>query len=235
MRRGKFKSLAELKDRLLDFIGCFNRTFAKPFQWNYISRPVRNESLKRPSRWKEVWASQRQTAMLSAMVAWQLWIAALAPFRSRSSGLFAEQRCFGVFEFGQAAEVAVAKGGAIFPREDALIRDDFAGGRQILLRGARSAIGVLEWINGFAEKEAGAVKMDVRHEQRHRPAGGDFPGFVQVALRALGASPQAGETPLPGAGEECEREHVLRACAAEAGDGLFDFVFRISDFPKIAS
>jgi transposase len=69
MRRGNFKSLTELKNRLLDFIGYFNRTFAKPFQWNYTGRPVRNESLKRPSTWKEVWASQRQTTMSSALVA----------------------------------------------------------------------------------------------------------------------------------------------------------------------
>lgn len=69
MRRGNFKSLAELKDRLLDFIDYFNRTFAKPFQWNYTGRPVKNESLKRPSTWKEVWASQRQTTMSSALVA----------------------------------------------------------------------------------------------------------------------------------------------------------------------
>jgi len=69
MRRGNFKSLAELKDRLLDFIDYFNRTFAKPFQWNYTGRPVRNESLKRPSTWKEVWASQRQITMTSALVA----------------------------------------------------------------------------------------------------------------------------------------------------------------------
>ena len=34
MRRGNFKSLAELKDRLVDFIGYFNLTFAKPFKWN---------------------------------------------------------------------------------------------------------------------------------------------------------------------------------------------------------
>jgi transposase len=32
MCRGNFKSLAELKDRLLDFIGYFNCTFVKPFQ-----------------------------------------------------------------------------------------------------------------------------------------------------------------------------------------------------------
>ena len=68
MRRGSFKSLAELKDRLLDFIDYFNRTFAKPFQWNYTGRPVKNESLKRPSTWKEVWARQHQITLSSALV-----------------------------------------------------------------------------------------------------------------------------------------------------------------------
>ena len=68
MRRGNFKSLAELQDRLLDFIDYFNRTFAKPFHWNYTGRPVRNESLKRPSTWKEVWASQHQITLTSALV-----------------------------------------------------------------------------------------------------------------------------------------------------------------------
>jgi transposase len=69
MRRGNFKSLTELKERLLDFIGYFNRTFAKPFQWNYTGRPVKNESLKRPSTWKEVWAGQHRVTLSSALVA----------------------------------------------------------------------------------------------------------------------------------------------------------------------
>ena len=69
MRRGNFKSLAELKDRLLDFIGYFNRTFAKPFQWNYTGRPVKNESLKRPCTWKEVWARQHHVTLSSPLVA----------------------------------------------------------------------------------------------------------------------------------------------------------------------
>ena len=69
MRRGNFKSLAELKDRLLDFIDYFNRTFAKPFQWNYTGRPVKNESLKRPCTWKEVWARQHHVTLSSPLVA----------------------------------------------------------------------------------------------------------------------------------------------------------------------
>ena len=39
----------------------------------------------------------------------------------------------------------------------------------------------------FAEEEAGAVEVDVGQEESHGPALGDFPGFVQILLRALGA------------------------------------------------
>ena len=44
------------------------------------------------------------------------------------------------------------------------------------------------------------MQMNVRHEQRHRPAPGDFKGLIEVALRALRASVRAGETAQPGAG-----------------------------------
>ena len=64
------------------------------------------------------------------------------------------------------------------------------------------------------------VKPDVGEEQRHRAAGGDLPGFVQVALRALGAVAATGETPLPRAGEKTEGEKPLLPGAAEAGHGL---------------
>jgi len=40
VRRGNFKSLTALKERLLDFIDYFNRTFAKPFRWTYTGRPI---------------------------------------------------------------------------------------------------------------------------------------------------------------------------------------------------
>ena len=69
MRRGNFKSLADLKERLTDFIGYFNRTFAKPFQWNYTGRRVRSDIVKRPSTWKENWAGSRKTTQTSALVA----------------------------------------------------------------------------------------------------------------------------------------------------------------------
>jgi transposase len=69
MRRGNFKSLEDLKERLLDFIDYFNRTFAKPFQWNYTGRRVRLDTIQRPSTWKEHWARSQQTAQTSALVA----------------------------------------------------------------------------------------------------------------------------------------------------------------------
>jgi transposase len=69
MRRGNFKSLEDLKERLLDFIDYFNRIFAKPFQWNYTGRRVRLDTIQRPSTWKEHWARSQQTAQTSALVA----------------------------------------------------------------------------------------------------------------------------------------------------------------------
>jgi hypothetical protein len=68
MRRGNFKSLKDLHEKLFDFINYFNMTFAKPFQWNYTGRPVRSDTIKRPSTWKESWAESRQTTLDSALV-----------------------------------------------------------------------------------------------------------------------------------------------------------------------
>jgi len=68
VRRGDFASLAELKERLLQFIDYFNRTFAKPFRWTYTGRPVTAKTDKRPATWKESWASRRTNSTTSAMV-----------------------------------------------------------------------------------------------------------------------------------------------------------------------
>ena len=54
-------------------------------------------------------------------------------------------------------------------------------------RGGEIGGGGFPGILRFAEEEAGAVEVDVGQEEFHGPALGDFPGFVQVALRALGA------------------------------------------------
>jgi len=68
VRRGNFTSLAALKQRLLDFIDYFNRTFAKPFRWTYTGRPVTAETVKRPATWKEDWASCRGSSETLALV-----------------------------------------------------------------------------------------------------------------------------------------------------------------------
>jgi len=68
VRRGNFSSLTALKERLLLFIDYFNRTFAKPFRWTYTGRPTTAETVKRPTTWKENWASFRQNSETMAMV-----------------------------------------------------------------------------------------------------------------------------------------------------------------------
>ena len=68
VRRGNFPSLAALKERLLQFIDYFNRTFAKPFRWTYTGRPVTAETVKRPAMWKENWASCRVNGETVALV-----------------------------------------------------------------------------------------------------------------------------------------------------------------------
>jgi transposase len=68
LRRGNFKSTVELKERLLDFIDYFNRTFAKPFRWTCTGRPVTAQTVKRPATWKENWASCRANRQTLALV-----------------------------------------------------------------------------------------------------------------------------------------------------------------------
>ena len=72
VRRGNFTSLAALKERLLDFIDYFNRTFARPFRWTYTGRPLTAQTVKRPTTWKESWASRRTNGQTSALVGHQL-------------------------------------------------------------------------------------------------------------------------------------------------------------------
>ncbi len=40
VKRGNFASTTELKDRLLEFVGYFNRCMAKPFKWTYHGKPL---------------------------------------------------------------------------------------------------------------------------------------------------------------------------------------------------
>ena len=75
-------------------------------------------------------------------------------------------------------------------------------------------------------EESCAVKVNVRLEQAHPTARSDVPGFVQVALGAVGASlffgARAAQMPQSGAGEQVTWEFVLRASAAEDGHLGFD-------------
>ena len=41
LRRSSFASLADLRERILQFIDYFNRTMAKPIQWLYSPRPLK--------------------------------------------------------------------------------------------------------------------------------------------------------------------------------------------------
>jgi transposase len=40
IRRGSFTSVGDLREKLVNFIAYFNRTFAKPFRWTYTGRPL---------------------------------------------------------------------------------------------------------------------------------------------------------------------------------------------------
>jgi hypothetical protein len=40
IRRGNFKSVADLKEKLVAFIEYFNKVFAKPFRWTFTGRPL---------------------------------------------------------------------------------------------------------------------------------------------------------------------------------------------------
>ncbi len=100
-------------------------------------------------------------------------------------------------------------------------------GEVVLNRFPRVVIGHWCLVIGHST-EPRSVEMDVGHEQRHQAAGGNLPGFVQVALRAVLACFSAKQTPLPRSREESLGEFVLRAGAAEAGHGGFDIVEQLS-------
>jgi transposase len=40
IRRGSFRSVADLRTKLVNFIAYFNHVFAKPFRWTYTGRPL---------------------------------------------------------------------------------------------------------------------------------------------------------------------------------------------------
>lgn len=65
LRRGSFKSKADLKARLERFIAYFNETFAKPMSWTYTGRPTKSNPETRPRTWRE----KRQTTKLREKLA----------------------------------------------------------------------------------------------------------------------------------------------------------------------
>jgi hypothetical protein len=40
VRRGNFKSVEDLRNKLSSFITYFNEVFAKPFRWTFTGRPL---------------------------------------------------------------------------------------------------------------------------------------------------------------------------------------------------
>lgn len=44
LKRTSFRSVAELRERILEFIAYFNKTMAKPFRWTYTGRPLQPET-----------------------------------------------------------------------------------------------------------------------------------------------------------------------------------------------
>ena len=69
LRRGNFPSTEALKERLMDFIDYFNRTFAKPFRWTYTGRPLAATTVKRPATWKEKWVNHRESGKTVVLAA----------------------------------------------------------------------------------------------------------------------------------------------------------------------
>ncbi|QEG28198.1 hypothetical protein GobsT_29720 [Gemmata obscuriglobus] len=40
LRRGNFRSVADLREKILAYIAYYNRTRAKPYKWTYAGRPL---------------------------------------------------------------------------------------------------------------------------------------------------------------------------------------------------
>ena len=68
VKRGSFRSLEELKERLLNFIDYFNHTFAQPFRWTYTGRPVKAQPAPRPRTWRERWVKLCKNGQELALV-----------------------------------------------------------------------------------------------------------------------------------------------------------------------
>ena len=67
LRRGDFKSVAELVSRIEEFLEYFNRTMGKPMDWTYTGRPVGTARDSRPRTWKEEWLAARDIRKIAAV------------------------------------------------------------------------------------------------------------------------------------------------------------------------
>lgn len=65
--RGSFASVQELKDRLINFIDYYNKTFARPFRWTYTGRPTKSQQPNRPRTWRESWVKNREAGQQLAL------------------------------------------------------------------------------------------------------------------------------------------------------------------------
>jgi len=56
LRGASFKSVHDLRERLLAYIKYFNATFAQPFRWTYTGKPLKTKNEKKePRTWRSQW------------------------------------------------------------------------------------------------------------------------------------------------------------------------------------
>lgn len=67
MRHGSFKSQSDLREKLNAFIGYFNQTFAKPFNWTYTGRPTKSANRTRPRTWREKTQNRKLEKILAVV------------------------------------------------------------------------------------------------------------------------------------------------------------------------
>lgn len=60
LRGASFKSVHDLRERLIAFIKYFNATFARPFRWTYTGKPLgKKQEKKEPRTWRSLWNSTK--------------------------------------------------------------------------------------------------------------------------------------------------------------------------------
>lgn len=67
MRRGSFTSVADLEDKLHQFLKYFNHTLAQPFHWTYTGKPTTAECRSPfcPPHRRQLWHSKLTLAKLA--------------------------------------------------------------------------------------------------------------------------------------------------------------------------